>query len=171
MTDRWTARHYAINGATGHYTLDRGLIYTTRSYTWYDNNNRNSYFHKIIVTLVVDISCDCWWVQSCRGEENAVQFSTAWSLPVGNQSSGGAKHALRWKRRSAQSKINLSDHVEYRERTLQVLFPESQWAIFFQEVSAQVLCVCNTIQLSEIYDFHVSAFYQVVQKHKLFEMP
>jgi len=33
---------------------------------------------------------------------------------------------------------------------------------FFQEDSAQVHCVCNTIQLSEICDFHVSAFYQVV---------
>jgi len=31
-------------------------------------------------------------------------------------------------------------------------------------------CVCNTIQLSEICDFRVSAFCQVVQKHKLFEM-
>jgi len=36
--------------------------------------------------------------------------------------------------------------------------------------SAQVHCVCNTIQLSEICDFRVSAFYQVVQKHKLFEV-
>ena len=40
---------------------------------------------------------------------------------------------------------------------------------FFQEDSAQVNCVCNTIQLSEKCDFRVSAFYQVVQKHKLFE--
>ena len=38
----------------------------------------------------------------------------------------------------------------------------------FQEESAQVHCVCNTIQLSEICDFRVSAFWQVVQKHKLF---
>jgi len=30
--------------------------------------------------------------------------------------------------------------------------------------------VCNTIQLSEICDFRVSAFCQVVQKHKLFEV-
>ena len=42
--------------------------------------------------------------------------------------------------------------------------------VFFQEDSAQVQCVCNTIQLSEICDFHVSAFCQVVQKHKLFEV-
>jgi len=38
---------------------------------------------------------------------------------------------------------------------------------FFQEDSAQVHCVCNTIQLSEICDFRVSAFCQVVQQHKL----
>ena len=41
---------------------------------------------------------------------------------------------------------------------------------FFQEDSAQVHCVCNTIQLSEKCDFHVSPFWQVVQKHKLFEV-
>ena len=41
---------------------------------------------------------------------------------------------------------------------------------FFQEDSAQVHCVCNTIQLSEICDFRVCAFCQVVQKHKLFEV-
>ena len=29
---------------------------------------------------------------------------------------------------------------------------------FFQEDCAQVHCVCNTIQLSEICDFRVSAF-------------
>jgi len=44
--------------------------------------------------------------------------------------------------------------------------------IFFlsgrQHTSA--LCVCNTIQLSEICDFRVSQFCQVVQKHKLFEV-
>jgi len=42
--------------------------------------------------------------------------------------------------------------------------------IFFQEDSAQVHCVYNTIQLSEICDFHVSVFRQVVQKHLLFEV-
>jgi len=42
--------------------------------------------------------------------------------------------------------------------------------VFFQEDSAQVHSVCNTIQLSEICDFSVSAFCQVVQKHKLFEV-
>jgi len=41
---------------------------------------------------------------------------------------------------------------------------------FFQEDSAQVHCVCNTIQLSEICDFLVSAFCQLVQKHELFEV-
>jgi len=41
---------------------------------------------------------------------------------------------------------------------------------FFQENRAQVHCVCNTIQLSEIYDFRVSPFCQVVQKYKLFEV-
>ena len=41
---------------------------------------------------------------------------------------------------------------------------------FVQEDSAQVHCVCITIQLSEICDFRVSAFCQVVQKHKLFEV-
>jgi len=30
--------------------------------------------------------------------------------------------------------------------------------------------VCNTIQLSEICDFRVSPFCQVVQKHKLFDV-
>jgi len=40
----------------------------------------------------------------------------------------------------------------------------------FQEDYAQVHCVCNTMQLSEICDFRVSAFCQVVQKHKLFEV-
>jgi len=39
----------------------------------------------------------------------------------------------------------------------------SRWAlahilVFFQEDSAQAHCVCNTIQLSEKYDFHVSPF-------------
>jgi len=41
---------------------------------------------------------------------------------------------------------------------------------FFQEDSSQVHCACNTIQLSEMCDFHVSTFCQVVQKHKLFEV-
>jgi len=41
---------------------------------------------------------------------------------------------------------------------------------FFQEDSAQVHCACNRVQLREKCDFHVSPFYQVVQKHKLFEM-
>ena len=41
---------------------------------------------------------------------------------------------------------------------------------FFQEDSGQVHCVCNTIQLSELCDFRVSPFWQVVQKHKLFEV-
>jgi len=41
---------------------------------------------------------------------------------------------------------------------------------FFQEDSAQVHSVCNAIQLSEICDFRVSAFCQVMQKHKLFEV-
>ena len=41
---------------------------------------------------------------------------------------------------------------------------------FFQEDGAQVHCLYNTIQLSEICDFRVSAFCQVVQKHKLFEV-
>jgi len=30
---------------------------------------------------------------------------------------------------------------------------------FFQEDSAQVHCACNTIELSEICDFRVSAFF------------
>ena len=41
---------------------------------------------------------------------------------------------------------------------------------FFQEDSAHVQIVCNTIQLSEICDFRVSEFCQVVQKHKLFQV-
>ena len=39
-----------------------------------------------------------------------------------------------------------------------------------REDTAQMHCVCNTIQLSKICDFRVSAFCQVVQKHKLFEV-
>jgi len=42
--------------------------------------------------------------------------------------------------------------------------------LFFQEDGTQVHCVCNTIQLSEICDFRVSAFCQVVQKHKLLQV-
>jgi len=41
---------------------------------------------------------------------------------------------------------------------------------FFQEDSTQVHCVRNTIQLCEICDLRVSAFCQVVQKHKLFDV-
>jgi len=41
---------------------------------------------------------------------------------------------------------------------------------FFQEDSAHVHCVYNTIQLSEKCDFHISPFRQVVQKHMLFEV-
>ena len=41
---------------------------------------------------------------------------------------------------------------------------------FFQEDSTQVHCVYNPIQLNEICDFNVSAFCQVVQKHKLFDV-
>jgi len=41
---------------------------------------------------------------------------------------------------------------------------------FVQEDSAQVHCVSITIQLSEICDFPVSLFCQVVQKHKLLEV-
>ena len=41
---------------------------------------------------------------------------------------------------------------------------------FFKEDSAQVHCVCNKIQLSEICDFRVSVLSRVVQKHKLFEV-
>ena len=41
---------------------------------------------------------------------------------------------------------------------------------FFQEDSTQVHCVCNAIQLSEKCDFRVSPFWQLVQKHKLFEV-
>jgi len=41
---------------------------------------------------------------------------------------------------------------------------------FFKEHSAQVLCACNTVQLSEQCDFRVSPFCQVDQKHKLFEV-
>jgi len=44
------------------------------------------------------------------------------------------------------------------------------WQFFFQEDSAQVHCACNTIQLSEKCDFRVSPFWQVVQKHNLFEV-
>ena len=61
--------------------------------------------------------------------------------------------------------------ISYYLNKCQMLSNTSQMTIFFfQEDSAQVHCVCNTIQLSEICDFHVSAFCQVVQKHKLFEV-
>jgi len=42
--------------------------------------------------------------------------------------------------------------------------------LFFHEDSAQVHCVCNAIQLSEKCDFSVSLCWQVVQKHKLFQV-
>jgi len=45
-----------------------------------------------------------------------------------------------------------------------------RWQFFFQEDSAQVHCSCNTVQLSEICDFRVSPFCQVVQKHKSFQV-
>jgi len=41
---------------------------------------------------------------------------------------------------------------------------------FFQEDSAQVHCACNTVHLSEKCDFCISPFFQVVQKHTLFEV-
>jgi len=41
---------------------------------------------------------------------------------------------------------------------------------FFQEDSAQVHCVCNTIQLSENVILAFPLFCRVVQKHMLFEM-
>jgi len=41
---------------------------------------------------------------------------------------------------------------------------------FFQEDSAHVHCVFNTIQLSEMCDFRVSVFCQVVHKHKLLKV-
>jgi len=37
-------------------------------------------------------------------------------------------------------------------------------------IHVPVHCVFNTIQLSEICDFRVSAFCHVVQKHKLFQV-
>jgi len=42
---------------------------------------------------------------------------------------------------------------------------------FFQEdVSAQVHCARNTVELSKKCDFRVSPFCRVMQKHKLFEV-
>jgi len=41
---------------------------------------------------------------------------------------------------------------------------------FFQEDSAHVHCACIAVRLSEKCDFRVSPFWQVVQKHKLFEV-
>ena len=61
--------------------------------------------------------------------------------------------------------------ISYYLNKCQMLSNTSQMTIFFfQEDSAQVHCVCNTIQSSEICDCRVSAFCQVVQKHKLFEV-
>jgi len=61
--------------------------------------------------------------------------------------------------------------ISYYLNKCYTLSNASQITIFvFQQDSAQVHCVCNTIQLSEICDFRVSAFCQVVQKHKLFEV-
>jgi len=61
--------------------------------------------------------------------------------------------------------------ISYYLNKCQTLSNTSQMTIFFfQEDSAQVHCVCNTIRLSEIRDFRVSAFCQVVQKHELFEV-
>ena len=42
--------------------------------------------------------------------------------------------------------------------------------LFFQEDNAHVHCARNTVQLSKKCDFRVSPFFQVVQKHKLFEV-
>jgi len=41
---------------------------------------------------------------------------------------------------------------------------------FFQEDSAQVHCVCNTIQLSENVIFAFPPFCQVGEKHKLLKV-
>ena len=61
--------------------------------------------------------------------------------------------------------------ISYYLDKCQTLSNTSQMTIFFfQEDSSQVHCVCNTIQLSEICDFRVSAFCHVVQKHKLLEV-
>ena len=61
--------------------------------------------------------------------------------------------------------------ISYYLNKCSTLSNTSQMTIFFlQEESAQVHCVCNTIQFSEICDFRVSVLCQVVQKHKLFEV-
>jgi len=63
------------------------------------------------------------------------------------------------------------NRISYYLSKCQMLSNTSQMTFFFfQEDNAQVHCVCNTIQLSEICDSRVSAFCQVVQKHKLFEV-
>jgi len=43
------------------------------------------------------------------------------------------------------------------QQTLEAIKHITDDNFFFQEDSAQVHCVCNTIQLSEICGFHVSA--------------
>ena len=61
------------------------------------------------------------------------------------------------------------NEISYYLNKCWTLSNTSQMTIFFfQEDSAQVHCACNTVQLSEKCDFRVSAFCQVVQKHKLF---
>ena len=64
--------------------------------------------------------------------------------------------------------LTISRNVR-RYQTLQMTI------FFFQEDSAQVHYVCNTIQLSEKCDFRIFVFphfdrYRVVQKRKLFQV-
>ena len=66
--------------------------------------------------------------------------------------------------------INGISDILLSEQMLDAIKHITDDIFFFQEDSAQVHCTCYTVQLSEICDFRVSPFCQVVQKHKLFEV-
>jgi len=60
--------------------------------------------------------------------------------------------------------------ISYYLNKCYTLSNTSQMTIFSFRKTAHRCIVCNTVQLSEICDFHASAFCQVVQKHELFEV-
>ena len=66
--------------------------------------------------------------------------------------------------------MNSTDGISYYFNKCPTLSNTSQMTTFSFRKIAHRCIVCNTIQSSEMCDFPVSAFCQVVQKHKLFEV-
>jgi len=66
--------------------------------------------------------------------------------------------------------MNSINGISYYLNKCQALSNTSQISIFSFRKIAHMCIVCNTIQFSEMCDLRVSAFCQVVQKHKLFEV-